>query len=132
MSVAVEHHTVSLWPLNGSPLRSGPQTAAVVRRTGEAENPATEALAAITFRYRHGRAGIISGDSPTPGQIGEEWPADLPTHSPTVPITLLSGHTPPEIPQGIPAGQGREVATFWSRLVRTRRPAPRGRHAPKE
>jgi hypothetical protein len=136
MSVAVEHRTVSLWPLNASPVPSGPRRrplkAAVVQPAAEAENPSTEALAAITSSYRRGRAGIISGDS-SAGQFGAESPADpaLPTHFPTVPLTLLSDHKPAEVPQGLPVRQDREVATFWSRLARTRRPAPRGRHAQK-
>jgi hypothetical protein len=136
MSVAVERRTVSLWPSNASPVSSGPQRprkAAVVQRTDETEDPATRALAAITSSYRHIRAGIISGhSSPTAGHLGGKSPADLalPTHAPTVPLTLLS-HEPAEVPQPLPPGQGREVATFWSRLVRTRRPTPRGRHSPK-
>jgi hypothetical protein len=137
MSVAVERRTVSLWPVNASPVTSGPRPprkAAVVRPTAETEDPATEALAAITSSYRHGRAGIISGDSPpSAGQLGEEPSAGLivPTHSPTVPLGFLSDLKSAEVPQGPPADQGREAATFWSRLARTRRPAPRGRHSPR-
>jgi hypothetical protein len=137
MSVAVERHTVSLWPLNASPVSSGPRRprkAPVAQHTAETEDPATEALAAITSSYRHGRAGIISGDTPPSArQLGEEPPADLAlhTHPPTVPLAFLSDPKPAEVPQGPPAAQGREGATFWSRLVRTRRPAPRGRHSPR-
>ena len=137
MSVAAEHRTVSLWPLNASPVSSGPRRprkAAVVQAAAQTEVPATGALAAITASYRHGRAGIISGDSsPSAGQLGEESAADapLPTHFPTVPLTFLSDHKPAEVTHDLPVRQDREVATFWSRLARTRRPAPRGRHSPK-
>ena len=137
MSVAVEHRTVSLWPLNAPPVHGGPRRpgrAAVVQPAAETEAPATGALAAITANYRQGRAGIISGDSsPSAGQLGEESPADpaLPTHLPTVPLTFLSDHKPAEVPPSFPVRQDREVAAFWSRLARTRRPAPRGRHSPK-
>jgi hypothetical protein len=134
MSVAVERRTVRLWPLNASPVSSGPRTAAVAEHPTDAEDQATEALAAITSNYRHGRAGIIFGDSsPSAGQLGEESPAALTphTHFPTVPLTFLSDRAPAEVPRGLPAGQGGEIATFWSRLVRTRRSAPRGRHSPK-
>ena len=128
MSVAVEHRTVSLWPLNASPVPSGPRRlrkAAVVQPAAETANPSTEALAAITSSYRRGRAGIISGDSSSSANLA------APTHFPTVPLTLLSDHKPAEVPQGLPVRQDREVATFWSRLARTRRPAPRGRHSQK-
>jgi hypothetical protein len=137
MSVAVERRTVSLWPLNASPVPSGPRRpgkAAGVHHPAETEDLATEALAAITSSYRHGRAGIISGDSaPAPGQLGEEPSAGLAmtTHSPTVPLAFLSAPKPAEVPQGRPVDQDRDAATFWSRLVRTRRPAARGRHSPK-
>ena len=135
MSVAAEQRTVSLWPLNASPVSSGPRRprkAAVVQYAEETEVPATRALAAITSSYRRGRAGIISGDAPA-GQVGAEPPADpaLPTHFPTVPLTFLSDHKPAEVTHDLPVRQDREVATFWSRLARTRRPAPRGRHSPK-
>lgn len=111
MSVAVERRTVSLWAADASPLRSGPPH--------PRQDPASEALAAITSRYRRGRAGIIAGDAP-------------PTHSPTVPLTLLPKRMPAEVVPGAPAAdQADEAATFWSRLVRSRRPAPRGRHSPR-
>jgi hypothetical protein len=132
MSVAVEHRTVSLWPLNASPLgsRSGrPYQAAVVQQTAQPPDPATEALAAITSSYRHGRAGIISGAaSSSAGQLGESSPSDngRPTHSPTVPLTFLPRPRPAEAP-----GPPPENTTFWSRLVGTRGPARRGRHSPK-
>jgi hypothetical protein len=134
MSVAVEHRTVDLWPSNASPVSSRPRRphkAAVVTHSVDNENPATEALAAITTSYRHGRADIISGDSsPSAGRLSRESPADLPpaTYSPTVPLAFLSDHKPAEVPQDLPGGQGREAATFWSRLVRRRRPEPGGRH----
>ena len=136
MSVAVDRRTVSLWPSNASPVSTGlrPREAALVGQNTETEGAATEALAAITSSYRHGRAGIISGDSSSSAaELGEGSPADLalPTHPPTVPLTFWSGHTRPAVPQGVPAGPDREVATFWSRLLRPRRPASRGRHSLK-
>jgi hypothetical protein len=137
MTAAVEHRTVSLWPLNASPVGSTPRRprkAAVDQHTAGAEDRAAEALAAITSSYRHGRAGIISGDSSAPaGQLGERSPADLgrPPHAPTVPLPFLSDLRPAEVPQSRSPDPGSEDTTFWSRLVRTRRPAPRGRHFPK-
>jgi hypothetical protein len=137
MSVAVDRRTVNLWPLNASPVSSGPRRPrqpAVAPHPAETEDLATEALAAITSSYRHGRAGIISGNASTSArQHGEEPPAGpaLPTHLPTVPLAFLSDLKPAEVPPGPPADQDREAATFWSRLVRTRRPAPRGRHSPR-
>jgi hypothetical protein len=136
MSVTVERRTVSLWPLNASPVTSGPRRprkAAVVQPTAETKDPA-EALAAITSSYRDGRAGIISGGaSPAAGHLGEASPADPapPTHFPTVPLDFLSHPTPAAVPLGAPAVEDREATTLWSRLVRTRRSAPRGRHSPK-
>jgi hypothetical protein len=118
MSVAVEHRTVSLWPVNASPVDSG-------------RRQPTGALAAIMAGYRHDRAGIISGDPSTAtGQLGEESPAApaLLTHPPTVPLVLRSDPAPAEVPAGLP-DQGREATTLWARLVRTGRPAPRGRHS---
>jgi hypothetical protein len=144
MSVSVERRTVSLWPVNASPVRSAPQhprTAPLVRRTAQREDPATQALAAITSSYRNGRAGIIASDpSPAAQQIGAEPPADppVPTHFPTVPVAFLTKPEPAEIPPEPPADQAGEAAeateatTLWSRLVRTRRPAPRGRHRPAQ
>jgi hypothetical protein len=137
MSVAVEHRTVSLWPLNASPVSSGPRPprkAPGVQNPADDVNPEAQALAAITTSYRHGRAEIISGESsPSPGQPSEKSPAGLAasTHFPTVPLAFLSDRKPAEVPQNLPGDQGGEVATFWSRLVRTGRPAPRGRHSPK-
>jgi hypothetical protein len=119
MSVAVERRTVSLWVVDASPVRSGP------RNPGK--DPAGEALAAITSSYRNGRDGIIAGDSPPPaGLLGEAPPADAPPpHFPTVPLAFLP--KPADVLPVLRVDQGREVATFWSRLVRTRG----GRHAPK-
>jgi hypothetical protein len=137
VSVAVERRTVSLWPVDGSPVGSRsprPDGAAPAQHTAETEDPATEALAAITSSYRHGRAGIISGEtSPSPGQRAAESPTApaLPVHLPTVPLAFLPDRTPAEVAPSVPADEDREVATFWSRLGRTRRPAPRGRHSPK-
>jgi len=138
MSLAVEHCTVSLWPLNASPV-SGvplrPRKSAGVQHTPDDENPATRALAAITTGYRHGRADIISGgSSPSTGQGSEELPTDLAPagHYPTVPVAFLSAQKPAEAPQNLPGDPaGKEATTLWSRLVRTGRPAPRGRHSPK-
>ena len=50
MSVAVERRTVSLWPVNASPVRSGPQRPqpVLVQQTGETEHPATQAVALAT------------------------------------------------------------------------------------
>ena len=107
MDVAVEHATVSLWPVHASPLRGGD-------------------LAAITARYRHGRAGIISGDTPPPA-AGE--PA--PSAHPTVPVALFSSADRPDVPPQPVGEQGDEVPGFWSRLAR-RRSTPRGRHSPKD
>jgi hypothetical protein len=123
MSVAVQRQTVSLWPLNASPVNRLPRPP---RRA--AQDPATAALAAITSSYRHGRAGIIAGDSPA-GQLGEQSRADLAvaSHLPTVPVAFLTNPEPAEAP----AAESTEATTLWSRLVRTRRPAPRGRHSPK-
>ena len=147
MSVSVERRTVSLWPVNASPVRSAPQqprTAPVVRRTAQREDPATQALAAITSSYRNGRAGIIASDpSPAAQQIGAEPPADpaVPTHFPTVPVAFLTKPEPAAVPPEPSADQVSEAAeatefteatTLWSRLVRTRRPAPRGRHRPAQ
>ena len=144
MSVSVERRTVSLWPVNASPVRSAPQqprTAPVVRRTAQREDRATQALAAITSSYRNGRAGIIASDpSPAAQQIGAEPPADpaVPTHFPTVPVAFLTKTEPAEVPHEPSADQVSEAAevseatTLWSRLVRTRRPAPRGRHRPAQ
>jgi hypothetical protein len=137
MSVAAERRTVSLWPSNASPVSGGPQRprqAAVVQHTGETEEPVTQALAlaAITSSYRLGRAGIISGDpSPSSGQVGEVSSADLAaaTRSPRFRLRHLNDHEPAEGGQAPPASEGHEATTFWSRLLRTRRPAPRGRHA---
>lgn len=126
MSVAVERRTVSLWPVNASPLRSAPAQP----RT----DLAAEALAAITSRYRQGRAGIISGRiAPSTVAPGDQAPADLagPTAFPTVPLGFLSKPEPTAASSELPDEQGAEAATLWSRLVRTRRPAPRGRHSPK-
>jgi hypothetical protein len=120
MSLAVERRTVSLWAVDESPLRSGP------RRPAKA--PAGDALAAITSSYRHGRDGIIAGDSPRPARpLHQAPPADAspPTFFPTVPVAFLP--KPAEVPGALSVDGGREVPTFWSRLVRTRR----GRHAPK-
>jgi hypothetical protein len=136
MSVAVERRTVALWPVNASPVSSGPQRPrklAVVPPPGRTDVPAAGPLAAITSSYRDGRAGIISGDSsPSAGQLAEESPADLAraTHA-TVPLGFLAKPKPPEAPQDLAADQGGEATTLWSRLVRARRPAPRGRHALK-
>ena len=134
MSVSVERRTVSLWPMNASPVSSGPQqprTTPVVGRSAPREDSATDALAAITSSYRNGRAGIIASDpSPSAGQVGAEPPADhaVPTHFPTIPVAFLSNPKPVEVPQELPADQVGEATTLWSRLVRSRRPAPRGRH----
>ena len=144
MSVSVERRTVSLWPVNASPVRSAPQqprTAPVVRRTAQREDRATQALAAITSSYRNGRAGIIASDpSPAAQQIGAEPPADpaVPTHFPTVPVAFPTKTEPAGVPhepsadQAGEAAEATEATTLWSRLVRTRRPAPRGRHRPAQ
>jgi len=132
MSAPVEHRTVNLWPLNASTVRGGarrPRKAAVVPDSTE-----TVALAAITSHYRAGRADIISGDSSASAPaLAEQSSADhgLLIHPPTVPLAFLSDQQRAEILQGLPAGQGREVATFWSRIARTLRPAPPGRHSPQ-
>ena len=127
MSVAVERRTVRLWPVDASPLSSLPAR--------PRKDPATEALAAITSRYRRGREGIIAGDSsPSTGQLGETAPAHdaPPTHFATVPLAFLPKRMPTEVvPEGLQEVQADEAPTFWSRLVRSRRPAPRGRHSPK-
>lgn len=96
----------------------------MVQRAAEAGDRTTEALAAITSSYRRGRAGIISGEASPSGPT-------LPTHLPTVPLPFLSHPAPTEVPQSLPADQAGEVPGFWARLVRTRRAASRGRHAPK-
>jgi hypothetical protein len=112
MSVAVEHRTVSLWPTNGSPVRSTPPL--------PRQDRATDALAAITSRYRRGRAGIIAGDAAPV--------SSPPVSSPTVPVAYV----PPRAPTAAtPADQDDDAPTFWSRHVRSRRPTPRGRHSPK-
>jgi hypothetical protein len=119
-SVAVERRTVSLWAVDESPVRRDPRRSA--------KDPAGDALAAITSSYRHGRDGIIAGDSPPPARpLDQASPADAspPTFFPTVPVAFLP--KPAEVPGALAVDGGREVPTFWSRLVRTRR----GRHAPK-
>jgi hypothetical protein len=137
VSVAVQRSTVSLWPMNSPPVSSAPRPprpAAPVPRTAETEKPVTEVLAAITSRYRDGRAGIISGvPSPAAEQLGEEPPADLApsTHFPTVPLAFLSSSPPAAIPEVLPAADVPEVSSLWSRLVRAGRSTPRGRHSPK-
>jgi len=106
--------TVDLWPINASPLGTGPSRARM--------DTATDSLATITSRYRSGRAGIIAGDSS---------PAASPPHHPTVPVAFVSGSVLPEVPPPPAAEQDDQDSSFWSRLVRSRRPAPRGRHSPK-
>ena len=120
MRAPVEHRTVSLWPSAASPLANRPQ-----RLRGEqpaapaadADDPAAEALAAITSRYRDGRAGIISGEPLlSAGPPSEEAPADPPppVHLPTVPVAFLPQPTEAApAPQVLPADQAREVAGFW-------------------
>jgi hypothetical protein len=110
MSVAADHRTVSLWPLNTPAATSGK-----ARRKALSTDP----LAAITSRYRRGRAGIIAGDS---------YPPAVPTHLPTVPVALVSGSP---LPEAAPPASADGAPTFWSRLVRSRRPTPRGRHSLK-
>jgi len=135
MTVVVERGMAGPWRSIASPVSSEaqrPRQAAVVQNTDKTEDPTTRALAAITSSYRRGRAGIIAGQNPpTAGHLGEEVPEDpaRPHHSPTVPITHLCRREAVGVPQPLRVGPGGEVATFWSRLVRTRRPAPRGRHA---
>jgi len=137
MSLAVERRTVSLWLVDESPVTSGPRRPskpAAVQPTADTKDPAREALAAITSSYRDGRAGIISGDgSPSTGRPGEDPSADPapPTHFPTVPLDFLSSPKPAAVPAVPPAVEDPEATTLWSRIVRTRRPAPRGRHSPK-
>jgi hypothetical protein len=136
MRPALDHRTVSLWPVAASPKSSGSGQAGdakVAEATAKTGDPATEALAAITSSYQHGREGIISGQSPpSVGQHGENPQPDLAlAHPPTVPLTLVSNPKPAEPAQAPPTGQPRALANFWSRLVWTRRSAPRGRHSPK-
>jgi hypothetical protein len=105
MSVAADHLTVSLWPLNTPPVAGG-----TPRRR---KDPSTDPLAAITSRYRRGRAGIIAG----------ETPPVVATHLPTVPVAVLPSAAPPPAPPPVAAG---ETPTFWARFGRSRR---RGRHS---
>ena len=117
MSVAVEHRTVSLWPTNGSPVRSTPPV--------PRQDRGAEGLAAITLRYRRGRAGIIAGDA---APVSAPPVSSPPVSSPTVPVAFVPPRTPTAAP---PADQDDDAPTFWSRLVGSRRPTPRGRHSPK-
>lgn len=144
MSVAVAHRTVRLWPAGASPLRSVPPDRSEKPTSGDpdaadqtsedqtsedqtSDAVASEMLAAITSTYRRGRAGIIAGDLP-------------PTHSPTVPLGLLPTRASTQVvahvvgqvvADGLAADPDDGTPTFWSRLVRSRRPAPRGRHSPR-
>lgn len=93
---------------------------------------AREALAAIASTYEDARAGIISGDSsPRAEQQADAAPHPLaPTgHSPTVPLTLMSGQPRAEPPQNPPTGERPASTAFWSRLLRRGQPARRGRHS---
>jgi hypothetical protein len=134
--VIVERRTVSLWPLNASPLKGGSarpgEPAAEQQPAGEV-NFAVDALDAITSSYRDGRAGIISGEpAPTEEPLSEQSALDpAPTHPPTVPVTLASVASAAEVSANPAPVEDREVAPFWSRLFRSR-PSTRGRHSPSD
>jgi hypothetical protein len=132
----VERRTVSLWPLNASPLKGGsarPGETAAGQQPAEEANFAVDALDAITSSYRDGRAGIISGEPAPAEEPRSEQPAVDPalTHPPTVPVTLASVATAAAAPPDPAPAEDREVAPFWSRLFRGR-PSTRGRHAPSD